>query len=616
VAPPGGREGGTIARIRSAEGGPEAPSRRAPSADAGGQPLFAGFDEADSIFSGRYRAAAVALALATVLAAIVIGPQIDTSLGYIRAFVGISVVPVVAAQVASAVAVRRGHPDDRRFWTLWLAGNLALGITGIATVATATDPTSALRFTLPVGVFVVGLLFLKAHADAMRRRSGDLSLSLDLVQGLITTVLIGCLVFTALGTRLFDSAGSWFTLPTAMTFSGTVIGLVWSAQLFLRAPRETRRIDGITVIVGVVSVGNSLSQLAMAVSNFTLPAAPLLVAQALNMSVLLLVPLHASRRCSPGLDRQAPHEQVRSTRALTIFMIATIPVIGLEVAIVRDEVSWAVANFAVTMAFVAVLVAVRNLLALRETTRLYEAVASASAERQRLLVALLRNIDDERHRFAAQLHQQATASYATFAAFVHAAALTSPGVSGSLAETSAEVRAELSRNADSLRDLMRAVKPIEHEPGSARGMTTSIQAFVNSLYGNSTPPRLNLSLAEELQLDWATEAVVLRVLQEAIANVWRHAQATRIDVRVGPAAGGREGVEVEVVDDGRGFDPATIGREGGLATVRAFVDLTRGRLEVHSRRGQGTTVWAVFGPLGTPPPSEPTHLQAVIDLTD
>jgi signal transduction histidine kinase len=550
--------------------------------------------------------------VASILAAMVVGPLVDSPLAYIVALVGVSAAPVFAAQVSSAVARRRCHPDTRRFWGLWLAANLLLGITGLVTIAAATDPTSALRFVPPVGVFLIGFCFLQAHADAMRRRSGDLSLGLDLVQGLITTVLIGCLVFTALGDRLFDSS-SWFTLPAAMTFSGTVIGLVWSAQLFQRAPRQTRRIEGITVIVGVVSVANSLGQLTASLSSFTLPVAPLLAAQALNMSLLLLVPLHASSDRSPGLERLAPHEQMRSSRALTIFMIATIPVIGLEVAIVHDDVPWAVANYALTMAFVAVLVAVRNLLSLREMTRLYEAVANASAERQRLLVALLRNIDDERHRFAAQLHQQATASYATFATFLHSVALTSPGASGSLAESSAEVRAELGRNADALRDLMRAVKPIEHDPGSARGMTTSIHAFVNSLYGNHTPPRLTVSVADELHLDWATEAVVLRVLQEAIANVWRHAGATRIDVRVGAVDAL---LEVEVIDDGRGFDPAAVEREGGLTTVRAFVDLARGRLEVDSGRGRGTKVLAVLGPLGAAPRNAPPPLHVVIDMTD
>ena len=559
-----------------------------------------------------WRAAAVGLAVVLVLAATVIGPLVDRPATYLVALTGIGLIPVVAAQLASGVAARRCHPADRSFWRLWLAANVALGVTGLLFLAASPEIGAGRTAIAPIGVALSGTIFLLAHADAMRRRSGDLSLGIDVVQGLIATFLVGAVVLTALGNHLVDTSSSWYTLPTAMTFTGTVIGLVWSAQLFQRAPRATRRVEGIVVALGLISVLNALGQLSMAVADFTLPVIPLLALHGLTMSVLLLVPLHASRRRAAGLERLAPHDQVRSSRALTIFVLIAIPTIAIEVVTVHDEVTWAVANFAFVMAVVAVLAAIRSLLVLRETTHLYEAVAAASAERQHLLVALLRSMDDDRHRFASQLHRQATASYATFATLARSATRATP-VAGDLAETTAELRAELGRNADALRDLVRAVMPIEHEAGSARSLTTSIRAFVDSLYGNGAAPMLVLDVADDLHLDWATEAVVARILQEAIANVWRHADAATLTVEVAAADGD---VVVVVVDDGRGFDPAVAVAGGGLDAIRTFVDLGHGHIDVASAPGAGATVRARLGPLGVTDRPAPVRLRPVIDLTD
>jgi len=84
---------------------------------------------------------------------------------------------------------------------------------------------------------------------------------------------------------------------------------------------------------------------------------------------------------------------------------------------------------------------------------------------------------------------------------------------------------------------------------------------------------------------------LFRVAQEALRNALRHAQARRIDVRLRPERGG---VEVSVRDDGCGFDaPASRARASlGLASMRERVALLGGRVQIRSRRGQGTEVTA------------------------
>ena len=86
---------------------------------------------------------------------------------------------------------------------------------------------------------------------------------------------------------------------------------------------------------------------------------------------------------------------------------------------------------------------------------------------------------------------------------------------------------------------------------------------------------------------------VLRIIQEAIANVLKHAQARTVTVRTGTdAAGGAlPGVFIEVVDDGIGLQAAaTAGR--GLANMRSRAARIGAKLDVLARdRGTSVRLW-------------------------
>ena len=87
----------------------------------------------------------------------------------------------------------------------------------------------------------------------------------------------------------------------------------------------------------------------------------------------------------------------------------------------------------------------------------------------------------------------------------------------------------------------------------------------------------------------ATVALVWRVAQEAVRNAIRHARASHLTVTV---TGGSRGVALDVVDDGRGFDPASVTdpQHFGLRGLASLVADAGGRLDVRSAPGQGTTV--------------------------
>lgn len=82
---------------------------------------------------------------------------------------------------------------------------------------------------------------------------------------------------------------------------------------------------------------------------------------------------------------------------------------------------------------------------------------------------------------------------------------------------------------------------------------------------------------------------VLRIVQEALMNVHRHARATRVRLGVSRKP---EGYHLTIVDDGCGFDPAQPPAEDhyGLAIMRERADRLGGRLRIDSAPGRGTVV--------------------------
>ncbi|MGJ8720254.1 MAG: sensor histidine kinase [Salinibacterium amurskyense] len=87
-----------------------------------------------------------------------------------------------------------------------------------------------------------------------------------------------------------------------------------------------------------------------------------------------------------------------------------------------------------------------------------------------------------------------------------------------------------------------------------------------------------------------TEVVVLRCAQEALANVRKHANATRATITVTVSDAG---LTIAVANDGTGFDPATTHTGFGLEGMSERLALVNGRLDVDSSAA-GTTVRATI----------------------
>ena len=110
--------------------------------------------------------------------------------------------------------------------------------------------------------------------------------------------------------------------------------------------------------------------------------------------------------------------------------------------------------------------------------------------------------------------------------------------------------------------------------------------------------------AGEDRLDAEVETLVFRVVQESLTNALKHSGARRARVALQRA---EDRLEVEVSDDGRGFDPARALAPAehdatlGLRGMRDRAELFGGRLEIESRPRAGARIRVVLPLNGSEP---------------
>jgi signal transduction histidine kinase len=100
---------------------------------------------------------------------------------------------------------------------------------------------------------------------------------------------------------------------------------------------------------------------------------------------------------------------------------------------------------------------------------------------------------------------------------------------------------------------------------------------------------LEAQLGEE-RLPGEVETALYRIVQEALTNIVKHAEASRVSILLTRKDGSALAV---VEDDGLGFDPGAARDEGlGLVGMRERMALVGGRLRIESSTGAGATLVA------------------------
>jgi signal transduction histidine kinase len=215
------------------------------------------------------------------------------------------------------------------------------------------------------------------------------------------------------------------------------------------------------------------------------------------------------------------------------------------------------------------------------------------SDRSRLLERALSASDRERVRFAADLHD---GPIQDLAGISYALGAVAPTVVERHAPLMARVQDALQRSIESLRGLMTDLYPPDLGSGN---LGQCIAPLTNRLRDEGVEVHLDLPQVPGLSEEEA--AALYRVARESLANIHKHAQASKVRISLGVAEGLHgEGkatwLRLVVADDGVGVDPAKMDRraEGHLG-LRLLVDRVQslgGQLVVTSAVGQGTTVQA------------------------
>jgi two-component system, NarL family, sensor histidine kinase YdfH len=152
------------------------------------------------------------------------------------------------------------------------------------------------------------------------------------------------------------------------------------------------------------------------------------------------------------------------------------------------------------------------------------------------------------------------------------------------------VQQAMTRARGTLADARRAIDDLRAESAVTSDLAAAVQAEADRFTAaTGLPCQVTLTVLPQLSQDSREQA--LRTVTEALTNVARHAQARQVWVRLAVPDQGA-GLEVEVRDDGCGFDPATPMAPGhyGLLGLRERARLAGGTLEIASTPREGTTL--------------------------
>ncbi|MGY0389711.1 sensor histidine kinase [Nocardioides sp. WG-D5] len=215
----------------------------------------------------------------------------------------------------------------------------------------------------------------------------------------------------------------------------------------------------------------------------------------------------------------------------------------------------------------------------------------ALAENHRLQEQLLAQsrsagVRDERERLAREIHDTIAQSLAGVVAQLQAAqgSADAEDVRRRVARSTEMARTALVEARRSVQDLA----PVELADAS---LSDALSALVAGWRDDHGVEASFVVVGEATALHSEVEATLLRIAQEALANVAKHASARRVGVTL--TFDGSE-VILDVRDDGSGFDPAAPRRSSafGLGVMRDRAQRLTGTFTLESAPGSGTAVSA------------------------
>ena len=197
----------------------------------------------------------------------------------------------------------------------------------------------------------------------------------------------------------------------------------------------------------------------------------------------------------------------------------------------------------------------------------------------------------ERARLARELHDSVTQSLYSLTLFSEGSLeLAKSGDLESVTHNLSRIGQTAQQALKEMRMMVYELRPPDLEREGLVGALHQRLAAVEKRAG------LNARLvADELvELPFEVERELYWIVQEALNNIIKHAGAATVSVHL--RVDGQK-ILVEIIDDGRGFEPETVKGQGGLGltSIRDRAEKLGGRVDIFSAPDEGTMIHVEVG---------------------
>jgi len=204
--------------------------------------------------------------------------------------------------------------------------------------------------------------------------------------------------------------------------------------------------------------------------------------------------------------------------------------------------------------------------------------------------AVLAGEEKERSRLAKDLHDG-------LGGLLSGIKFSFQSMKGNLIMTPANAQA-FERSMDMLDSSIKEMRRVAHnlmpEALAKFGLDMALKDFCNDINQSGALKISYQSIGlEQSDIEQSIAISIYRIIQELINNTLKHAAATTAIVQVSKTG---NSISITVEDDGKGFDPVQTEKNAGIgwSNIKHRVDLLKGRLDVHSQAGKGTSVLIEF----------------------
>jgi len=224
-----------------------------------------------------------------------------------------------------------------------------------------------------------------------------------------------------------------------------------------------------------------------------------------------------------------------------------------------------------------------------QNARLYEAL---EFEKNRMMEIQ----EESRKKLASDLHDGPTQSISAIAMRVNFARRLMDRDPKSASEELFKIEELARRTTKEIRHMLFTLRPLVLE---SQGLIAALESMADKMsetYGQDVLVQVDPRVIELLEA--GKQGVVFYIIEEAVNNARKHAQANHIWVRLKLL---REGLSyLEIEDDGRGFDPSEVDASYesrgslGMINLRERTELLNGVLRIDSAKGRGARIQVII----------------------